>query len=178
MKKAIAIATLVSLLIILLKKLTKGEKTTIGKISDKPAKVRIVYSKKLKPEDRPKIASASDAVRILREIWSSQIEVREEFVVLLLDRSNRVLGYHLLSKGGMTATVVDTRLIFAVAIESLATSIILAHNHPSGNLKASEADIAITQKIKKAGKIQDIELLDHIILTRDGHLSFLENLLL
>lgn len=132
MKKTISIGVVVSLLLVLLRKITKGRRNPLGKVTDKPAKVRIVYSKKLKPEDRPKISSAQDAVRILREIWSSQIEVREEFVVLLLDRSNRVLGYHLLSKGGMTATVVDTRLIFAVALESLATSIILAHNHPSG----------------------------------------------
>lgn len=147
----------------------------LGKVPVKPPKIRIVYSKKLKPSERPKISSSTDAAKVLREIWSSQMEVREEFVVLMLDRSNRVLGYHLLSKGGLSATVVDIRILYAAALESLASSIILAHNHPSGNLKPSQSDIQVTQKVKNAGKQQDIELLDHIIMTKESFYSFADN---
>lgn len=151
-------------------KLTFG----LGKIT-RPPKVRIVYSKKLKPNQRPQISSSQDAERVLREIWSSQMEIREEFVVLLLDRSNRVLGYHLLSKGGLTGTVADIRLIFSVALESLASGIILSHNHPSGNTKPSNPDLQLTNRIKEAGKNMDITVLDHLILTKDDYYSFADN---
>jgi len=138
----------------------------------RPPKIRIVYSKKLKTSERPKITRSAEAVEVLRSVWSSQIEAREEFVVLMLDRSNRVLGYQLLSKGGISGTVADIRLIFSVALEALASSIILAHNHPSGNLKPSEADLTLTRKVKEASKVIDIALLDHFILTKEGHYSF------
>jgi len=138
----------------------------------RPPKIRIVYSKKLKTSERPKITRSTEAVEVLRSVWSSQIEAREEFVVLMLDRSNRVLGYQLLSKGGISGTVADIRLIFSVALEALASSIILAHNHPSGNLKPSEADLTLTRKVKEASKVIDIALLDHFILTKEGHYSF------
>jgi len=138
----------------------------------RPPKIRIVYSKKLKTSERPKITRSTEAIEVLRSVWSSQIEAREEFVVLMLDRSNRVLGYQLLSKGGISGTVADIRLIFSVALEALASSIILAHNHPSGNLKPSEADLSLTRKVKEASKVIDIVLLDHFILTKEGHYSF------
>lgn len=144
---------------------------SLGKLT-RPPKLRIVYSKKIKPEDRPKISNSFDAVKVFRSIWSNQIEVREEMILLLLDRSNRVLGYHLLSQGGITGTVADIRLVFGVALESLASSIIMAHNHPSGNIQPSEADKQLTRSIKDGGKMMDIELLDHIILTKHEHFSF------
>lgn len=134
--------------------------------------MRIVYSKKLKASERPKIGSSSEVVALLRELWSSQMEVREEFIVLLMDRDNKVLGYQELSKGGMTGTVVDIRLLLSMALESLATSIIIAHNHPSGALRPSTQDIAITKKIKESAKTMDIQVLDHIIITKEGHFSF------
>jgi DNA repair protein RadC len=148
------------------------EKKSLGKIPTRPPKNRIVYSKKIKNEDRPKISKSQDAVDVFRELWSSQIEVREEFIVLLVDRSNRVLGYQLLSKGGMTGTVADIKLIYSVALESLASSIIIAHNHPSGNIQPSASDLQLTKKIQEAGKYIDITLLDHIILTKESHYSF------
>lgn len=141
-------------------------------IATRPPKLRIVYSKKQNPSDRLKITSSSDAYKILQEIWSKQIETREEMIILLLDRSNHILGYHILSMGGITGTVADLRLLFSVALKSLSTSFILAHNHPSGNLNPSQADIDLTRKIKEAGKIMDIQLLDHLIMTKNEYYSF------
>ena len=161
------------MVIIFLSNQPKKESTELGKLKMKrPPKIRIVYSKKLKPNERPKISSSNDVIDLLRELWSSQVEVREEFLLLLLDRSNRVLGYELLSKGGISGTVADLRLIFSIALTSLASAIIIAHNHPSGNIQPSHADINLTQKIKEAGVRLEIPLLDHVILTKESHYSF------
>jgi len=96
----------------------------------------------------------------------------EEFWVLFLNNSNKILFKTQLSKGGLTGTVVDTRIVFKIALEQNATSIILSHNHPSGKLQPSEADIQITKKIKSAGQQLDIPVLDHIIITERGYYSF------
>lgn len=98
----------------------------------------------------------------------------EEFWVLFLNNSNKILFKAQLSKGGMTGTVVDVRIVFKIALEQNATSIILTHNHPSGKLQASDADIQITKKIKTAGQHLDISVLDHIIITENGHYSFVD----
>ena len=96
----------------------------------------------------------------------------EEFWVLFLNNSNKILFKSQLSKGGMTGTLVDVRIVFKIAFEQNATAIILAHNHPSGKLLASDADIQITKKIKNAGQQLDIPVLDHIIVTETGYYSF------
>lgn len=96
----------------------------------------------------------------------------EEFWVLLLNNSNKVVYKLQLSKGGLTQTIVDVRLIFKTVLEHLATAIILVHNHPSGQLNPSIADKDITQKIKQAGSTLDIQLLDHLIVTQTGYFSF------
>ncbi len=96
----------------------------------------------------------------------------EEFWVLYLNNSNKVLYKSQLSKGGLTSTIVDVRLIFKTALEQNATSIILTHNHPSGKLMASEQDIQVTKRIKLASQQLDIALLDHIIITENGFYSF------
>jgi len=166
----IIILLLIAIIVIKRKKQIEG----LGKLDSKnrPPKLRIVYSKKQNAKDRQKIASSNDAYKILNEIWSKQIETREEMIILLLDRSNNVLGYHILSMGGITGTVADLRLLFAVALKSLSTSFILSHNHPSGNLSPSQADIDLTNKIKQAGKVMDIQLLDHLIITKTNYYSF------
>jgi DNA repair protein RadC len=177
MKNSIKIALLIStiLLIVVIVYRNKKEKQ-LGKLKvNRPPKVRIVYSKKLKPKERPQITSSESAEKVLREIWSSQMEVREEIIVLLLDRKNRVLGYYLLSQGGISGTVADIKLIYSVALESLASGIIIAHNHPSGSTEPSEADIHLTTKIKAAGNHLEISLLDHIILTKEDYYSFADN---
>jgi len=96
----------------------------------------------------------------------------EEFWVLFLNNSNKVLFKTQLSKGGMTGTMVDVRIVFKIAFEQNATAIILAHNHPSGKLQASDADIQITKKLKTAGQQLDIPVLDHLIITETGYYSF------
>jgi len=96
----------------------------------------------------------------------------EEFWVLYLNNANKVIAKNQLSKGGMTGTVVDVRIILKSALESGAVGILLCHNHPSGNLKPSEVDIEITKKVKTAGKSLDINVLDHLIITQNGYYSF------
>ena len=95
----------------------------------------------------------------------------EEFWVLLLDRGNKIKESFRLSQGGISGTVIDVRLILKTAIEKLASSIILCHNHPSGTLQASDADLKITRKIKDAAQLMDISVLDHIILGQNNYLS-------
>lgn len=101
-----------------------------------------------------------------------QIEYSEQFFVLMLDRANKVYCYKLLSTGGMSGTVVDLRLLFQAVILSHSTSIILVHNHPSGNIQPSEADIILTKRIVEAGKLFEIVVLDHIIATGEKYYSF------
>jgi DNA repair protein RadC len=137
------------------------------------AEIGIYY--KSSTEEKPKIKTSNDAFKILLETWNEDtIELQEEFKVILLNNSNEVLGIFPMSKGGITACVVDVRLIFACALKANATNIIVAHNHPSEKLIPSSNDIDITQKIKSAGKILDISLLDHIIITPKGYYSFTE----
>ncbi|QNF31407.1 JAB domain-containing protein (plasmid) [Adhaeribacter swui] len=123
-----------------------------------------------------KITCSNDCVAVLRESWDeNKIEFIEQFKILLLNRANNVLGVFEVSTGGVTATVVDIKLIFAAAILANASGIILAHNHPSGNLQASTADRMVTRKLIETGDILDIKVLDHIILTRTGYYSFADD---
>jgi len=93
---------------------------------------------------------------------------------MLLNKACKVLGIVTISQGGICGTVVDLRLLFAIALKACATSIIVAHNHPSANLTPSNNDIAITERIRQAGRILDIELRDHFIITEEGYYSFAE----
>lgn len=137
------------------------------------SEVQISYHSKFQLADWPKVVSADDAETILRTNWSDDIELLEEFVILFLNRANRVKGLFRVSKGGTCGTVVDPKIIFAAAIKAMAVSIILAHNHPSGNLIPSQADINLTRKLKQAGELLDITVLDHLILApHSGYYSF------
>ena len=134
------------------------------------AEVQITYSSKVKACDRFRVTGSKDAAKAFRSIWPSYEHI--EFIyMLMLNRQNQVLGCHQISKGGMTGTVVDVRVVFQVALKSCATSIIVAHNHPSGNLDPSDADKKITRQLKDAGSFLEIPLIDHIILTEAGFLS-------
>jgi len=124
----------------------------------------------------PKITSSHDAYKVLKSIIGD-LE-HEEFWALFLDNSNKVMNKHQVSKGGITSTVVDIRLIFKKAITSGAVSIILAHNHPSGTLKPSRLDIKLTDKFKSASEIMDIKLLDHLIVTDKSYFSFADEQLI
>ena len=124
-----------------------------------------------------KVTGSKDAADAFRIFWPAYEHIEFSYL-LMLNRQNQILGYHQLSKGGMTGAVVDVRVIFQVALKSSSTSIILGHNHPSGNLDVSDADRKITNQIKQAGIILDIPLLDHLILTTDSYLSMADEGLL
>ena len=124
----------------------------------------------VRASDRLKINGSADAAEAFKLIWP-QIEHIEFAYLLLLNRQNRVLGYHQISKGGINGTVIDVRVIFQVALKASATGIIIAHNHPSGNLDVSDADRKITKKIKEAGNVLDIPLLDHLVITQESYFS-------
>jgi len=94
---------------------------------------------------------------------------------LYLNQANEIIGKYLISQGGVSGTVVDCKLIFIGALQLGASAVIVAHNHPSGNLMASGADLVVTKKIKQGGKFLDIPLLDHIILTEEGYTSFADD---
>lgn len=137
------------------------------------AEVELIYKSKVKASERPLIRDSKDIYDVLKQIWDgNKIEMLEEFKVLFLNRANRVIGVYDASSGGITGTVADPRLILAAAIKSLAVSIVLSHNHPSGNLKPSRADEELTIKIKEAAKYHDIRTIDHIIITSEGYYSF------
>ena len=134
------------------------------------AEVQITYSSKVKACDRFRVTGSKDAAKAFRSIWPSYEHI--EFIyMLMLNRQNQVLGCHQISKGGMTGTVVDVRVVFQVALKSCATSIILGHNHPSGNLDPSDADKKITRQLSEAGKMLEIQVIDHLILTSDSFFS-------
>ncbi|MBD3905379.1 JAB domain-containing protein [Chryseobacterium sp. Ch-15] len=133
--------------------------------------IKLSYSRKGNCERT--ILSSKDAVNIFREHFDSEeIDYRESFFTLYLNQANKVLGIKKISESGISSTVVDVRIIMQGALLCNATGIILAHNHPSGNLKPSAEDIKITQKIKEASQFLSIQLLDHFILTSDNHFSF------
>jgi len=132
--------------------------------------IKISYREKSKITHRLKICSSKDAANILfSQRDKDNIELQETSKMLLLNNSNKVKAIFTLSVGGITGTLVDIRILFAVLLKSLTTAVILAHNHPSGTLKPSEADKRLTQKVKKAGELLDIKVLDHLILVPDGN---------
>jgi DNA repair protein RadC len=130
------------------------------------AEVKLTYTTKVKPSDRLSVTTSRDAQKILFESWDlSNIEHVETCKMLLLNRANKVLAITTISISGISGSLMDIRIIFQYALKANASGIIIAHNHPSGNKMPSESDTKITQKIKEAGTILDIALLDHIILT-------------
>lgn len=120
------------------------------------------------------IRSSQDAFKIFEKVFDQDlIEAREEFVILYLNRANTVIGYYKAFQGGVSSVVADTKLILSMGLKTLASGIILAHNHPSGRLTPSEPDIRLTNRVKEACKHVDMELLDHLILTAgQGYYSF------
>ena len=141
----------------------------------KVSEIKLSYATKFKASERPQIKSSESAYQIFKSVWGDDIGFVEEFKILLLNRANRVLGIVDISKGGVAGTVVDAKVIFSAAILSACSSILLCHNHPSGNKKPSQADLDITRKIKKAGELLDIAVLDHLILTPEDYYSMADN---
>lgn len=135
--------------------------------------VTINYSTPFASNARPQITCSTDCARILRQVWFRPLEHVECFYMLLLNRANRLLGYSLISLGGIAGTTADPKVMFQVALKTNASAIILAHNHPSGNPQPSPNDVTLTQKAKQAGELLDITVLDHLILLPGtGYYSF------
>jgi len=126
--------------------------------------------KELEQEEKPKIGGSIDAYELLK---SDLLDIpHEEFWVILLNRANRVVKKYQVSQGGVAGTVADPKIIFKVALEELASGIILAHNHPSGNLTASQADVDLTKKLAAGGRLLEIQVLDHLIIAGQNYFSF------
>jgi DNA repair protein RadC len=120
----------------------------------------------------PSVSTSLECYREFSFMWNEDIDIRERIKVMYLNNANKIIGFYELGSGGYTATVADMKLLFVVAFLCGASNFIVAHNHPSGNLKPSTSDIELTKKIKKAGRVLDINLLDHLILTKDSYYSF------
>ena len=146
-------------------------------MKDKVNEIQISYKEKHTTSKSSPIKNSEDMAKLLFEHWNKNtIELHESFKVILLNNSNKVKGIYELSTGGITATIVDLRILFAVILKSLSVGIIISHNHPSNKLKPSEADKQLTEKIKKAAKFFDITVLDHLIITPNGeYYSFADN---
>ncbi len=137
------------------------------------AEIELRYKSKVRASNQPAIESSKDAYNVLMKSWDeNKIEFVEQFKGLFLNRANKVLGIYEVSTGGISGTVADPRVIFAAALKANCCGIIISHNHPSGNLKPSRQDEALTQKIKQAGELLDIKLLDHVIITNESYYSF------
>lgn len=139
--------------------------------------IQISYREKLSTLKALSLTNSKEVAQLLFKNWDADtIGLHETFKVLLLNRSNKVKGIYPLSHGGITGTLVDVRILFAIVLKTLSVGIILAHNHPSGQLKASEPDRQLTQKIKAAAQLFDVHVIDHIILAPDGrYYSFADN---
>jgi DNA repair protein RadC len=135
------------------------------------AEVSLTYVTKVKPSERLAVKCSRDAHKIFFDSWdTATIEHKETVKMLLLNRANKVLGITTISEGGISGSLMDVRMIYQFALKGNASGIIIAHNHPSGNTNPSESDLKITKKIKEAGDLLDIQLLDHIILTPEKEL--------
>ncbi|NUM31706.1 MAG: DNA repair protein RadC [Bacteroidetes bacterium] len=134
------------------------------------AAIELASRRKLEEAIKQKVNSSKQAFEILEPLISDN--QYEEFWILLLNRANKLISCRQISEGGISGTVVDTRKIFKIALEENACSIIIAHNHPSGNLQPSESDKSITKKIKESGVIIDIKLIDHLIIANNKYFSF------
>ena len=139
--------------------------------------IQISYREKLSTLQSNSITNSNDVAQLLFKNWDTDtIGLNECFKILLLNQSNKVKGIYPLSIGGITGTLVDMRILFAIVLKTLSVGIILSHNHPSGQLKASEVDKQLTKKIKQAAQLFDVKVLDHIILAPDGsYYSFADN---
>jgi DNA repair protein RadC len=145
--------------------------TNQKKINFPKIKVKVTATK----GDEVFISSPDDLPDMLRMLFNADtIEWTEEFLVVCLNRAHKVLGYYKVGAGGFSNVVCDPKVVLTVALQSAASSIILAHNHPSGNTMPSDSDILVTEKVRKACSYLDINLLDHFIITSDSHYSFME----
>ncbi len=138
--------------------------------------VELTYRNKIRATDRPKITKSSDAYDLFMRVWDmNKIQLLEQFKIMLLDRGNACMGISNVATGGVSACVVDPKIVFSTALKARASGLVLAHNHPSGNLKPSIEDKALTKKFMEAGKLLDIAILDHVIVTPHSFYSMADD---
>lgn len=138
------------------------------------AEIKVSYS--TNQVDKIKLTNCKEVFEFILSRWNLDIiEFQEECKIILVNRANFVLGIYELSKGGISGTIVDIRIILSIALKCTASGIILVHNHPSGNLKSSEADRKITRKLKDACDLLEISLIDHFIISRTDFFSFAQD---
>lgn len=143
-----------------------------NQLDNEVAEVRLIYKTKIKPAERLQVHNSVQMAEVFRSVWDlDNIELQEECKVMYLNRANRVLGIYSLSAGGTAVTIVDIKLVLVAALRLNASCFTICHSHPSGNTKPSNADISLTEKLRIAARYLDMLLLDHIILTKDSHLS-------
>ncbi|MRX46642.1 JAB domain-containing protein [Pedobacter puniceum] len=139
------------------------------------SEIQLVYKPVIRPSQRLKVGQASDVYKILLDGWDKDsIHLVEQFKIVLLNKACKVLGVSTISTGGITGTIVDMKLVFGIALKGGASSIVLTHNHPSGGLIPSTQDRNLTRKIYEAGRILDIDVVDHLIISTEGYYSFAE----
>lgn len=137
------------------------------------SEIKVSYHPSVSAGERPKLNTSTDSYKYFLDIFDKDtISLKEESVALFLNRANRILGCFRISSGGITGTVVDIRIVLGIALKCLACGIILAHNHPSGELNPSHQDLELTKRLKEAAKLMEISLLDHLIITPDRYYSF------
>ena len=140
------------------------------------SEVELTYKNNVPYNQRQKISNSQGAYEILTNLFpENTMDYRETFIVLYLNRANQVLGYSVISQGGTSNTTVDIKMVIQTALLANASCIMLAHNHPSGNLRPSSDDNRITNRIIEAAGLFDITVLDHIIITNESYYSFTDN---
>jgi len=141
-------------------------KLNLFETSPELSEIKVAYKSKLK--NKVKILNSKESFNVLYPLFDKDtIEYQEQFFLLLLNRANIILGWIKLSSGGTASTVVDPKMVFALALQTNACAIIISHNHPSGNIQPSKEDISITKKINTSGQMLEIKLLDHLIISYD-----------
>jgi len=142
------------------------------------SEITVSYKPRFKISDRPIIRDSRTIVKILREFWGDDINLYESVNIILLNNANHVLGFSRITTGTIDSSIVDIYKILQIALTAHANGIILAHNHPSGNLSPSNADLKMTKALDEAAKLMKIRFLDHIILTENSYTSFKDECLM
>ena len=138
------------------------------------AEIEVSYSHRVPARERFKITNSKDAYSVACLFWP-EFNIVEYFYAIYLNQNSQVLGFHQVSKGGITSCPVDVQMIVAIGLKSLSRSIICVHNHPSGNLEPSHSDLQVTRKIKEACTMVDLKLLDHLVVTAESFHSLADN---
>ena len=144
--------------------------------SPKLSELKVTYRRSGRASDRKRMTGAMSAADYLKSVWDrDRIELVEEFLMLCLDGANRPIGWLKVSTGGLAASQVDIRVVLSIALQTASSSLIVAHNHPSGELSPSPEDIVVTNRLKEASALVGIRLLDHLIITKESWFSFLDH---